>query len=91
MTEGSWGGARAGAGRKTREPGRPRKALSVSVSSVNWEVVRAYADLTGRSMSEAADAVLSAGAAAMGLGDGQVERVVPRATIEMEAEGQAYE
>lgn len=63
MTDGNWGGARPGAGRKPRQAGRPRKAISVSVSRDAYEALAGYAERAGKSLSEAADEMLLASAA----------------------------
>lgn len=85
MADGNWGGARSGAGRKPKEAGRPRKAISLSLSQAAYEALAGYAGRTGKGLSEAADELLRAGAALApfagpeGEGPQVLERVVPRA------------
>lgn len=78
----TWGGARTGAGRPSKEPGVKRKALSVTIAETRWEALRELAEGRGMSVSELVDAMLSLAfthPAFSPEAPQELERVVPRA------------
>lgn len=73
MTDAKWGGARVGAGRKPREAGSPRKAISVTLSQAAYAALRSHAEERGCSLSEACEALIMRG------GPWELAAVVPAA------------
>ena len=70
------GGKRLGAGRKPREAGRPRKAISVTLSQVAYEALLAHAQATGAPLSGACEALIIQGAG------WDLAKVVPQAAAQ---------
>lgn len=56
---GNWGGPREGAGRKPKEPGQKRVTLSTRISGRSSEHLRAYAERTGKTLSEVLDEMVA--------------------------------
>jgi hypothetical protein len=54
----NWGGARQGAGRPAKQPGKRRMALSATVSDRHWAAVHVYAQHQGVGISEALDGLI---------------------------------
>lgn len=56
---GNWGGPREGAGRKPKEPGQKRVTLSTRISGRSSDHLRAYAERTGKTLSEVLDEMVA--------------------------------
>lgn len=78
----TWGGARTGAGRPSKEPGAKRKALSVTIAEARWHALRRIAERRAMPVSEVVDAMVALALTHPNFSPDapqELEQVVPRA------------